>query len=94
MSRTKGESVLWSLTMLAALFAAYMAYTGTQNPTEYMVQQVIQVEADLQTEWVSGGLKMRVNTYLKDHNNDVALAAAAHKAKVDALLAEFPKDTE
>jgi len=48
--------------------------------------------ADYSTTWVSGGLTMTVNTRLADYNGDKTSAAADHKAKVEALLVEFPKD--
>lgn len=88
---TPGSRALWTLTLLSALFAATMAYKASSNETP-MVQLVTQDQADLQTEWVSGGLKMRVNTYLKNHDDDPTAAAAAHKDKVDALKALYPPD--
>jgi hypothetical protein len=48
---------------------------------------------DFATTWKSGGLDQRVSSYLKDNETD-AEAAARHKAKVDALLAVFPKDAD
>ena len=86
-----GSRALWTLTLLAALFAATMAFKATFTNAP-MVTLVQQDQADLQTEWASGGLKMRVNTYLKNHEDDPTLAATAHKAKVDALKAEYPPD--
>ncbi len=67
---------------------------GIRNVTHILEDTIVNEEpADFETTWVdTGGLTHTVKTKLRD-GETTADAAARHQAKVDALLALFPKAT-
>jgi hypothetical protein len=46
---------------------------------------------DLRTTWTSGGLEVEVITRIQNHDT-ILEAAVAHRAAVDAMLEQSPKD--
>ena len=76
-------------TILAALFAAWAAFRLPPAVIE-MPTEITQTD-DLRTTWTSDGLEVEVITRIQNHGS-ILEAAVAHRAAVDAMLEQFPKD--
>jgi hypothetical protein len=84
-------NILLAAVLVAGVGATSIFVSGIDDIHQLQAYIGRRVMPDFTTTWTSDGMTVTVNTTIKDGETN-AQAAARHRAKVDALLVQFPKD--